>query len=486
MTIDPSTPVLVGAAAVQEYEADPARAREALALMLSALDAAAKDAGSHELITNADSIRIPRGLWSYSDPGRLLADQLGATRARTEIADVGVLQTTLLGRAARDIANGKSEIALVVGAEAKYREQQAKRLGINVKNTEQAPCKPDSLIKPDALVIDLLEIQRGLAGPVTQYAMIENSLRANSGQDVRRHREELAGLWAAYSRVAQTNPQAWTQEPVDAEMILRSGELAFPYTKMLASQWNVNQAAALILCSVATAQRFGIPRERWVIPLAIADSNDVCALSRRRQIERCPGFAHAATTALGRISAEISEVQHLELYSCFPAAVRVQLQELGLTAARALTLTGGMTFAGGPFNHYVLQALPRMVEVLRADPGSLGMATAVSGILTKQGVSLWSTEPRTSKFHFDDVTEATCADTPRLELADEARGPATIATYTVLYMNNAPATTIALCDLPDGRRTIATSNDPQLAQHAVTKESCGHSIQLHLNSFTLI
>ena len=63
-----------------------------------------------------------------------------------------------------------------------------------------------------------------------------------------------------------------------------------------------------------------------------------------------------------------------------------------------------MTFAGGPLNHFVLQALDRMVAALRGDPGSLGVATAVSGMLTKQGVTLWSSEPGPG-FQFLDVDE---------------------------------------------------------------------------------
>ena len=46
-----------------------------------------------------------------------------------------------------------------------------------------------------------------------------------------------------------------------------------------------------------------------------------------------------------------------EVYSCFPAAVRVQQRELGLDPDGTPTLTGGMAFAGGPFNHFVLQSL---------------------------------------------------------------------------------------------------------------------------------
>ena len=35
----------------------------------------------------------------------------------------------------------------------------------------------------------------------------------------------------------------------------------------------------------------------------------------------------------------------------------------------ATTITGGMAFAGGPFNNFVLQATVAMIERLRRQPG---------------------------------------------------------------------------------------------------------------------
>ena len=135
-----------------------------------------------------------------------------------------------------------------------------------------------------------------------------------------------------------------------------------------------------------------MPRERWIFPLAVADANQLIPLTERRELHRSPGFAVAGARALERARRDISDVTHSELYSCFPVAVRVQARELGLDEKGNVTVTGGMAFGGGPLNNFVLQALARMAHVLRGDPGATGMVNAVSGILTKQGVSLWSTE----------------------------------------------------------------------------------------------
>ena len=75
----PRTPVLVGVGVVQQRAEDPREAREPLLLMGDALERAADDAGSRALLARADSIRIPRGFWDYSDPGRALAERFGAS-----------------------------------------------------------------------------------------------------------------------------------------------------------------------------------------------------------------------------------------------------------------------------------------------------------------------------------------------------------------------------------------------------------------------
>jgi acetyl-CoA C-acetyltransferase len=177
---------------------------------------------------------------------------------------------------------------------------------------------------------------------------------------------------------------------------------------------------------------------------------------------------------LARAGRRLDAVPHRDLYSCFPAAVRIQQRELGIVDDPTPTVTGGMTFAGGPLNHYAFQALARMASVLRADPGSAGLVTAVSGMLTKQGVSLWSSEPGPGFAH-DDVSAATARDTPVVNVGPAA-GPATIATYTVLYDKTAPPRTVLLCDLPAGTRTLVSSDDAALAERAISEDLCGRPV----------
>ena len=481
MPIDDRTPVLVGAAAIQQREDDPSQAREPVELMAQALQAAATDAGCPDLLARADSIRAPRGFWDYPDPCRQLAARFGAAGARTVVAELGILQTTLFGGAARDIAAGEADVVLITGGEAKYRALRSHITGTPAGLTKE-PGTPDAVLRPHADIVSPREIELGLGMPVTQYAMMDNALRFAEEQSLDEHRREVAELWAGMSRVAAGNAAAWQREAVSADAIRepqgKNRMLAFPYTKLHNSQWNVDQAAGLVLCSARTARALGIARDRWVFPLAVADANQMLPMTERAELHRSFGFRHAGQRALEHAGLTIDDVAHLELYSCFPIAVRMQQRELGIDPQRPVTLTGGMAFAGGPLNNFVLQAMVAMVETLRRHPGDPGMVTAISGMLTKQGVSLWSSEPPSAGFRFDDVTDLVVRDQRARSCVDRASGAAQVASYTVSCGADGPEVGLLLCDLDDGQRTLATTRDRNSMAAMMREEHCGRRVTL--------
>ncbi len=481
MALDPRTPVLVGVGVVQQREEDPANAAEPLELMARALERAAEDAGDPSLLSRAGEILLPRGFWDYADPGHALAERFGASGARSLVAEVGVLQTTLFGHAAAEIADGRADVVLVAGGEAKYRSLRAQICGGQAPLGD-CPGEPDTVLRPAAELIHPLELQHGIAMPVNCYAVMENALRYADGQSVAEHRDAVAKLWAAMSDVAERNPDAWRRERVTAARVRDAADdnrmLAFPYTKLHNSQWNVDQAAGLIFTSVEVARAAGVPEARWIFPWSGAESNHMTHLSNRKRLHRVPGFARAGAKVLGHAGRKPDEIDHVELYSCFPMAVRAQCREIGLSEDRPHTMTGGMAFAGGPLNNFVLQAQVRMAQVLRQAAGSLGMVNAVSGFLTKQGVSLWSSEPPPRAFEYADVSRETERDVELLEVVEASSANGRVASYTVQYEGDAPARAVLLCDLDDGRRTLATCSDPAVARLGTEAELCGHEVRL--------
>src|SRR6185437_10259088 len=74
-------PVLVGAATASAEV-------EAAELMAQAVRAAAADSGAASLLAAVDRIAVPQGTWSYPDPARLVADRVGASRARTHLTEL--------------------------------------------------------------------------------------------------------------------------------------------------------------------------------------------------------------------------------------------------------------------------------------------------------------------------------------------------------------------------------------------------------------
>jgi acetyl-CoA C-acetyltransferase len=137
-----------------------------------------------------------------------------------------------------------------------------------------------------------------------------------------------------------------------------------------------------------------------------------------------------------------------------------------------------MAFAGGPLNNYVLQALSKLVAVLRDDPGSLGLLTAVSGMLTKQGVSLWSTRPPAAGYRSADVSEQTKAMVPVVAVGPARAGRAEVATYTVIYRDGQPSTGVVVAERGDGSRAIATSGDRSTVEGLLNGEWCGAAVDL--------
>ena len=449
--------------------------------MEEAVRAAAEDAGAPALLGRLDRIAVPRGFWSYSDPGRLLAERLGSAGAETILAEFGVLQTTLLADACRAIRDGEADVALVVGGEAKYRSLRAEIAGVELEETQQRAVAPTHLWRPHDALWAEIEWERGLRFPVGYYALLESALRAKEGLGIGEHAERLGRLYEGFSRVAQNNPEAWRRAPFTAETIATPGTanpmLAFPYAKLHTSGWNVDQAAALLFCSAERAQALGIAPDRAIHPLAASESNHMAAVCERDVLFESEAARIAAERVCEAPGVAPADFTHVDLYSCFPVAVRFLARALGRSEG-PFTVTGGMPFAGGPVNNYVLQATARMAGLLRESADATGLVTAVSGMFTKQGFLALSTEAPSAPFAFDDVSEEVAAATRVRRLDGRFEGAARVGGYTVLHEAGDPKRAIVVCDLENGDRTVAASEDPSLLAACMAEEWCGRTVRV--------
>jgi acetyl-CoA C-acetyltransferase len=482
----PHTPVIVGVGFHDEPTADPLACAEPYALMVRAVRRAAEDAGSADLVRQLESISVPQGMWQYRNPGKLVADALGCPGATSVIADLGVLQLTLLDDLCRAVARGEQTLGVVTGGEAQFRELRSMITRQPVADTEQpdgTPLPDVHHTSPDPFCSDL-EPARGLNVPVEYFAIIESALRHADGLDVETHRDRLARLYADFSAIAAANPRAWRREPVSADEIrnpsARNAMLAFPYTKRHCSQWNVNQAVAILVCSAERADALGLPRDGWIYPLAAVVSRHVVVLAQQRRLHSHPGTVLSGERARTLAGVATSDVTAAELYSCFPSAIQSFARDLRLDDACPLTVTGAMPFAGGPFNHFSLNGVARMAEVLREGRSSrrVGLVSNLSGIFGKQACALFSNVPSPDGYRYEDVTAEVAAMDVPLPLVDDHVGPATIVGYTVVFVGGEPSHAVAICDTPDGARTVVRSDDGAVLASMMREEFCGRVVDV--------
>jgi len=379
---------------------------------------------------------------------------------------------------------------VVVGGEAKRWVRDQEKAGHPPVGTAQPDVAPDVLRARPGPLLEPVEVAHQLWDPVQQYAMIDNALRAREGRTIAEHRTEIAGLWSRFARVSATNPDAAFGGAVDpawlAEPSPDNRPLAFPYNKWHSTQWTVNQAAALVLCSVEAARRSGVPSDRWVFPRVGLESSHAVSVLCRARIDAWPAMEVLGGTAAAWLGRAVAEVDVTEVYSCFPAAVRVQQRALGLDTDGTPTVTGGMAFAGGPFNNFVLQAMAAVLPGLREATDRLGMVTTVSGLLTKPGIGVWSATPDGRPPLLADLAFEVASRTDVVTAVDSLDGydgDATVATYTVTYDGMDPARVVAVCDTVDGRRCVSISADPYLAASACTEELVGTRVRIGSGSF---
>jgi acetyl-CoA C-acetyltransferase len=458
--------------------------------MTRASHAAAADAGVPGLLSAVDRIAVPQGSWAFSDPARMVAARIGAPGARTYLCEIGVSQQEVIDGALGAISRGEADVVLVVGGEARAFGRGG---GSELNDPGGAPdvtvTRPPDIVAP-------IESAAGIVWPVIQqYALIENALAAHEGQPADRHADDIARLWARFNQVAQRNELAAFPAPRTAESIARPGPknrpLAFPYNLWHSTQWTVDQAGALLFCSAERAREAGVPADRWVFPHVALHASNAVTLTARRNLHAWPAMSDLGRAAATHLGVELRDIPVVEVYSCFPAAVRVQQRALGLDPEGTPTVTGGMAFAGGPFNNFVLQSMAAVVRLLRERPDERGLVTTVSGMLSKPGLGVWSGTPMPGEERFlmadlaDTVDLAT--DTVPVATVESAAGPATVVSFTVTYHPDEvlrPVRTAVVAELGDGSRTAAACEDEAVARHALSSSLIGQTVHVTGTTFT--
>ena len=500
MSIDPRTPVLVGQGQIINHIASLNDAREPAQLIADAIRQAASDADLTSL-PEVDALHIVRLLsWKYTNPAFTVASLLGMkTRVHGITPHGGNMPQLLINRLALKIQRGELDIAVVAGGESSNSRARAHRENATLNWSESAADTPMATnIIDDAAMSNDQEIARKIVLPIQIYPMFESAIRAEATRDIDQHEKLISELWARFSNVAAANEFAWNKTPLTAEQVRavtpKNRMIGLPYRKVMNSNNQVDMAAALIICSVAKATQLGIPRDKWIFPLAGTDCHEHYYISNRFSFADTPAIKLGGEMVCELAGTPLKEISLIDLYSCFPSAVQLGTKSLNLSLNQQLTITGGLSFAGGPWNNYVMHAIATMMVKLRqANKSSTnGFIWANGGYATKHSFGIYSAAPPKNGFrHGSPQSKIDALDERELATPEQAAatnsGKAKIEAFTVMHDRaGQPETAIAATLLKDSRRAWATSTDPQVATAFCSGEWVGQQVTLGSTGCLLI
>jgi len=390
----------------------------------------------------------------------------------------------LVNRYAEKIAQGDTSTVLLVGAEALNTMIARLKMGLGLDAwADDTGGDPEMLGDPRAAATDH-EMAYSIHTPSVTYPLFENALRGKYGLTLDQHRRKMGDLYQRFNSVAANNPLSWFPTARSAEEIANVSDsnryVGFPYTKFLNSIIKVNMGAAVILTSVEKARELGVSDDRMVYLHGCADANDIWNVSERVNYHSSPAVRSMGEKAFAMSGKTIDEMDYFDIYSCFPSAVQIACDELGIAHddARGLTLTGGLPYFGGPGNNYVMHSIATMMDVLRDNPGKYGLLNANGWFITKHSLGIYSTTPVKGDWRRDNPADYQQAilDEGHPPFTETPNGKGTIETYTVLHGRKGVERALVIGLLDDGTRFIAeTPDDAQTLRQMMDGEMIGVS-----------
>ena len=480
--IDPRSPCVIGVAE-RTVRADEGDAPEPLDLWEEMCRGAARDSGGAEVLASVDSLQVVYSLsWQYDDPPARLAERLGLREgARHYTGLSGTSPQKRIQAAAAEILAGRSDVAIVVGAESLATRKRLRKSGERPGWSYRPSEKP-------ALPFEDPHHRAEIAHQVFQayltFAVFDIARRAHLGLSPDEHRRRLGEVFAPMSRIAAANPNAWLRTERSAaeivEVTAQNRMVAYPYPKYTVAILDVDMAAGIIIASHEKADALGVPRDRRIYLRGWCHSKDPVYVAEREDLWRSVGMEEASRAALSCACVAIDDVAHLDLYSCFGSSIEFASDALGLAAddARPLTVTGGLPFHGGPGNNYMSHSVATMVQKLREDPSATGMVSGVGMHMTHHVFAVYSAEPGALEPPDEAAVQARVEATPRRKIRNAATGSARVAAYSVVHDREGPAWGLAVCDLPEGDRCYARLDDLQRMRESEEKEWVGQDVEL--------
>ena len=377
VTIDPRTPVIIGVGQHLHPRHGPRGRHGAGRLMEAAIVEAAADAGLSGPPA-FDSIRVVSSLsWKYGNPAWVIAERLGQTPAElAHTTSGGNTPQTLINTTSQEILAGKLDVValtearpggLACGPQAERAPDVADgargpAAGHARRGPRHDPPRrgrargvPAGADLPDVRDGDPCRRRTRPGGPPRQGQRAVGALQ-------RRRRRQPGGL-DPRCQDARGDPHDVGPEPAHRPPLPQVHELQQRRRHgggdhhLLGRGRRAPRRPAIGGCSRC--------------PAPTATSTRSCPTATRSPAR--PPSSSAASACSTSPASDIDDVPIVDLYSCFPSAVQLGAQSLGLsTTDRQLTRTGGLPFAGGPWNNYVMHAIATVTTTCASNPARRG------------------------------------------------------------------------------------------------------------------
>ncbi|WP_256993678.1 acetyl-CoA acetyltransferase [Rhodococcus sp. 06-418-5] len=387
-TVDPTrTPVIV-AVGETSGRGEPVGV-EPMELITLAATAAVQDSPTSEpWLRRADSIAFCHiASWAYASPAAALARIFDATPADVFDAPIGgQWPARLLDRAAARIASGESTVAVIAGGEAQASMSALVKAGrdpVDDGGWSTAPGGPPTF-DLDQLGSAAMQ-EAGLISPVRIYPLFESRFRFESGVDPVTRQAECSELYATFSVVSEKNPYSWNGRARTAVDIgapsPKNRIVCEPYPLSMNAMPFVDQAACIVVTSLAEARERGVPESDIVYVWGGAGAEDTVDILDRSSFGRSPAMEDAMDRALHGAEIGVEQLDVLDVYSCFPIVPTLATRHLGTPKSLIPSVTGGHSSFGGPLSSHSLHSITASVREIRGGK-SRALVHANGGYLT--------------------------------------------------------------------------------------------------------
>ena len=421
---DPKAPVLVGVGETSGQELKRALGIEWPStpdLASAAVKAALADSGAADALANSvdcllstrlfhDS-GLPHDFGSPENHSEAVATASGLNPATLLYGDLGGQSPQKhLNKLACDVHDGKYKAIVIASAENVGTVKRARRSGKELDWSQPATREVTDLRTDEDKILTPYEWRQGLISMPMSYGIVENARRARLGMDRETYAQDMAELWAAFSEVSVTREHANFARAWTADELLNDDDgnyrLNDPYRRWMVAQDAVELGAAVIMTTAGHAAEIGIDEDKMIYLHSGADAS-VPLISEQDDLSISPAMESAFPKALELAEVEAEDLGPVDIYSCFPVAVSLAIDALGSPdrPLSSYTLTGGLTFFGGPGNSYSTHGIVALVQALRKDGSKPGMISANGGVINKESVGIYAAQPVEGGWTPDRIAE---------------------------------------------------------------------------------